>query len=70
MVPFYQTITFQIFFLVISFGLYHGVIVMPIILSIVGPPPYSKLHKKKHFIETEEMKNMKTNEEEIIKNDC
>ncbi|XP_045465991.1 patched domain-containing protein 3-like isoform X1 [Harmonia axyridis] len=61
---------FKIFFLVISFGLYHGVIVMPIILSIVGPPPYSKLHKKKHFIETEEMKNMKTNEEEIIKNDC
>ncbi|XP_044763216.1 protein patched homolog 1-like [Coccinella septempunctata] len=60
---------FKIFFLVISFGLYHGVIVMPVILSIVGPQPYSNLHKKKHQVAMEEMKCMKPNTRENTEND-
>lgn len=29
---------FRIFFLVILFGLWHGLIMLPVILSIIGPP--------------------------------
>ncbi|VEN62642.1 unnamed protein product [Callosobruchus maculatus] len=35
---------FKIFFLVIIFGLFHGVVLLPVILSLVGPKPY-KLHQ-------------------------
>ena len=28
---------FKVFFLVVSFGLYHGLIVLPVILSLFGP---------------------------------
>ncbi|KAL3271630.1 hypothetical protein HHI36_022104 [Cryptolaemus montrouzieri] len=53
---------FKIFFLVIMFGLYHGVIVMPIILSVIGPEPYLNLHKKPlNEAEMEETKCMKSN---------
>ncbi|XP_037924003.1 NPC intracellular cholesterol transporter 1-like isoform X3 [Hermetia illucens] len=31
---------FKIFFLVIVFGLFHGVVFLPVILSLVGPGPY------------------------------
>lgn len=31
---------FKIFVLVISFGLFHGVVFLPVILSIIGPKPY------------------------------
>ncbi|KAG5871007.1 hypothetical protein JTB14_006974 [Gonioctena quinquepunctata] len=31
---------FRIFFLVIVFGLFHGVVLLPVILSMVGPKPY------------------------------
>uniref|UniRef100_A0A336MF82 CSON014056 protein n=1 Tax=Culicoides sonorensis TaxID=179676 RepID=A0A336MF82_CULSO len=43
---------FRIFFLVISFGLFHGVILLPVILSVVGPEPYEKI-KKPNSKETE-----------------
>ncbi|XP_062553950.1 patched domain-containing protein 3-like [Armigeres subalbatus] len=32
---------FKIFLLVIVIGLFHGLVLLPVILSIVGPPPYS-----------------------------
>lgn len=38
---------FRIFFLVITFGLFHGVVLLPVILSVVGPRPYIKLEKPK-----------------------
>lgn len=46
---------FKIFFLVIVFGLYHGVVVMPIILSILGPNPYNF---QKREIKTRELAEM------------
>ncbi|XP_059611969.1 patched domain-containing protein 3-like [Phlebotomus argentipes] len=33
---------FKIFLLVILFGLFHGIVFLPVILSIVGPPPYAQ----------------------------
>lgn len=32
---------FKIFLLVILLGLFHGLVLLPVILSLVGPPPYS-----------------------------
>lgn len=43
---------FRIFFLVIAFGLFHGVVLLPVILSVVGPRPYKKVEKQP-FKETE-----------------
>ena len=31
---------FSIFLLVIIFGLYHGLILLPVLLSLIGPSPY------------------------------
>lgn len=33
-------ISLQIFFLVVVFGLYHGLIFLPVLLSLVGPREY------------------------------
>ena len=30
----------EVFFLVIVLGLFHGLVLLPVILSLVGPPPY------------------------------
>jgi len=30
----------QIFFLVVLFGLFHGLVFLPVVLSIIGPDPY------------------------------
>ncbi|XP_055603663.1 protein patched homolog 3-like [Uranotaenia lowii] len=32
---------FKIFLLVILLGLFHGLVLLPVILSLIGPPPYS-----------------------------
>ena len=32
---------FKIFFLVVTFGLYHGLVVLPVVLSLLGPSPLS-----------------------------
>ncbi len=43
---------FKIFFLVVIFGLYHGLIFLPVILSYVGPPTsYSVTAKHRAKIE-------------------
>lgn len=34
-------LSFQIFFLVTLFGLFHGVVFLPVVLSLVGPEPYN-----------------------------
>ncbi|CAG9837321.1 unnamed protein product [Diabrotica balteata] len=43
---------FKIFFLVIVFGLFHGIVLLPVILSFIGPSPYKK-HKKPAVEESE-----------------
>ena len=30
---------FKIFFLVVLFGLFHGLVFLPVVLSLIGPPP-------------------------------
>lgn len=33
---------FQIFLLVILFGLFHGIVFLPVVLSLIGPPSYNE----------------------------
>ncbi|KAK4886579.1 hypothetical protein RN001_002850 [Aquatica leii] len=44
MLAFSQAYTFQVFFkifcLVVLFGIFHGVVLLPVILSFIGPKPY------------------------------
>ena len=35
------SVFFRIFLLVIIFGLFHGLILLPVMLSLIGPSPYS-----------------------------
>ena len=37
---------FKIFFLVVAFGLYHRIIVMPVVLSLIGPKLAMYLHDR------------------------
>jgi len=36
----FSSLSFQIFTSVVIFGLFHGLAFLPVILSVVGPPPY------------------------------
>ena len=36
---------FRVFFLVVSFGLYNGLVLMPVILSLIGPKPFTLKNK-------------------------
>lgn len=38
------TIFFKVFFLVVVFGLYHGLVFLPVLLSFIGPAPISSSH--------------------------
>jgi len=57
---------FKIFFLIIVFGLFHGVVLLPVILSLVGPKSYEKPKKYNFegnsvsFNKEEEMKPMRS----------
>lgn len=44
----------QVFFLVVIFGLFHGLVYLPIILSWIGPSPYGSASSpgEKHKIST------------------
>ena len=35
-----QDAIFKVFFLVIVLGLFHGLVLLPVILSMLGPSPY------------------------------
>ena len=35
-----EIVTLKVFFLVIVLGLFHGLVLLPVILSLVGPSPY------------------------------
>ncbi|XP_059488991.1 protein patched homolog 2-like [Neocloeon triangulifer] len=36
---------FKIFFLVVVFGLFHGLVFLPVVLSLVGPAPYAQVEE-------------------------
>lgn len=65
---------FKVFFLVVTFGLYHGLIVLPVFLSLYGPDPHtsvqiiqaeSNVQEKSHQQEaTQEELDKKVNETE------
>ena len=38
---------FKIFFLICIFGLYNGLVALPVILSIAGPVPQVTIHNKR-----------------------
>ena len=44
----------QIFFGVVVYGLFHGLVFLPVLLSLVGPPSYAG-QMESHPAETEEM---------------
>ncbi|CAD7701858.1 unnamed protein product [Ostreobium quekettii] len=33
-------VSFKMFFAIVIFGVWHGLVVLPVLLSLVGPPPY------------------------------
>ena len=39
-------ICFQVFFLVVVFGLFHGLAFLPVLLSWIGPSPYLSADKR------------------------
>merc|ERR1719422_999314 len=45
---------FKVFFLVVLFGLYNGLFVLPVVLSLVGPPAYASCPEKDTPIAPEE----------------
>jgi len=49
----------QVFFLVVTFGIFHGLVFLPVLLSLVGPSPY-KLKKDGLKSETETEKDATT----------
>lgn len=49
---------FKIFLLVILLGLFHGLVLLPVILSLVGPPPYSGFVDDPHKLPSDIEKEM------------
>lgn len=47
---------FRIFFFVVAYGLFHGIVLLPVILSIIGPKPYKT--EKYQDTESENMENL------------
>ena len=43
---------FKVFFLVVVFGLYNGLFVLPVVLSFLGPAAYSAVEKEESKLET------------------
>jgi predicted CDP-diglyceride synthetase/phosphatidate cytidylyltransferase len=37
-------LSFQIYFLVVLFGLFYGTMFLPVLLSLIGPEPYELSH--------------------------
>ena len=55
---------FKVFFLVVLFGLFNGLLLLPVVLSLVGPPSYSESAKEKTEVVLEESEPFKP----ILKN--
>ena len=53
---------FQVFFGVCFFGLYHGLVYLPVVLSLIGPAPY-KVAFKSSVIELQAVTGPGTEEE-------
>ena len=52
---------FKIFFLICIFGLYHGLVALPVLLALLGPPPQGTGHGKEvRTLETEEEIELKS----------
>jgi predicted RND superfamily exporter protein len=45
---------FKIFFLVVLFGLFHGLVFLPVVLSLIGPPTIAASHVGNNAIKPEE----------------
>ena len=45
---------FKIFFLVVLFGLFHGLVFLPVVLSLIGPPPVATALFRNNTIQPEE----------------
>ena len=57
---FIDLFTLQIFFLMILFGLYHGLVVLPVLLSLIGPDPFAaKTEEEDEENEAEELSEIK-----------
>ncbi|XP_057666401.1 protein patched homolog 1-like isoform X1 [Diorhabda carinulata] len=57
---------FKIFFLVIIFGLFHGVVLLPVILSFIGPAPYPSHKKIPHqVVELDPLNDNRINENSV-----
>ena len=41
------SVFFKIFLLVVKFGLFHGLILLPVVLSLIGPATYLNITKPK-----------------------
>ena len=41
------SVFFKIFLLVVMFGLFHGLILLPVVLSLIGPATYTNVAKPK-----------------------
>ena len=48
------TIFFKVFFLVVVFGLYHGLVFLPVVLSVIGPAPITSVHGIGNSVEDRE----------------
>ena len=45
---------FKIFFLVVLFGLFHGLVFLPVVLSLIGPPPVATAGIEHNKVKPEE----------------
>ena len=54
------------FFLVVLFGLYNGLFVLPVVLSLVGPPAYASCPPEQDTPTAPEEEPLKP----IVKKDC
>ena len=55
--PLHLRFFFKIFFLVVVFGLYHGLVFLPVVLSLIGPSPIKSAHANKSTVEEEQGEN-------------
>ncbi|XP_068204799.1 patched domain-containing protein 3-like [Palaemon carinicauda] len=59
---------FKVFFAVSLYGLYHGLIFLPVILSFIGPDPYPSAYSQSPSSEEEDTKDLTRTPKDIRKN--